>query len=616
MFSLRSRLVVTVIGVLLGSPANMLAQEAVPSDTSAVADSAVVQDTLVGELPGDLVGVLVDTAAENRFAVFAPPRELTPVAGEVVTWSRDRIRRSTATSLSELVAEMVPGITLLRANFFGGPHHLLDGPFGPGAVEIRVDGRTLVPIIGSQPDMSVIPLAGIDQVAVRRGAAGLKIDVTMLRRTERRAYSRVEAGSGDPGLEQLRLAFAGGMGSHLTVTSAFDLLDVGGAFPTDLQSFWASVAWLPGDGQSGLELQYDGGSFERYLGAFETGSRSRIVLGGRLDATENIQVSGWIGNSKRELDEQASTGSPGRRDEAADGGVDITAVWGGSWVSAGARLTDNISLPSTELGLSAGTRPVPWLTVSAAGGVGSWEDFNTQEGRIAVDVDLPFRSVRVGGEVSAGVRGVPFVGSDDVRADSVQFEAVAGRVELPLGQFLVVGRAEHQRVDRQLAFGTGFDLPGSFQPGANVTGLEVMVEGPVLPMSWLLDDLAPVRVRGAFRRNEVDASHAPLFLPQNSVRGELFIHDTFLEDDLEVRLSLGVDRRDAWLTPPVPGDGNFDPVMIPSRTSWDMNLGIRIVGVIIFWRYDNLAGTAQLDVPGVQYPTSRSVFGLRWEFLD
>jgi len=606
MFAPRSGRAVAVVGALLFSPAWLVAQEAVPRDTSAVGDSVAVQDTLVGELPDDLVGVLIDTAAANRFAVFGPPTELTPMAGEVVIWDRGRIRRSNATSLSELLLEMVPGITLLRANFFGGPHHLLDGPFGPGAVEIRVDGRKLVPMIGSQPDLSQVPLVALDRVAVRRGAAGLEIDVTMLRRTERRAYSRVEAGTGDPGLEGLRLAFANGFGSHFTFSSAFDLLDTGGAFPAELQSFWTSVAWIPGDGRSGLEFQYEGGSFDRLLEQSETGSRSRIVLGGRLGATEHVEVSGWIGESVRELDEQASTGTPSRRDEVADGGFDIRATWDGSWVNAGARVTDSSTLPSTEFRLSAGSRPVSWLTVSAAGSVGMWEEFDAQEGRISVDVDIPFANITVGGEASAGVRGAPFLRADNVHADSVEFQAVAGRVELSVGQFLLIGRAEHQRVDRQLAFGTGFDVAGSFQPEVNVNGFEVIVEAPVLPMTWLLKDLAPLRVRGFYRRNDIDAARMPFFVAENTIRGELFFHDSFLEDDLEFRLSLGVDRRDAW----------FDPVLIPSRTSWDMDLDIRIVGVIIFWRFDNLAGTAQFDIPGVQFPTRRSAIGLRWEFRD
>ncbi len=616
MSGLRSEILVSVLGVLLVSPAGISAQEVVPRDTSAVADSAAVGDTLVGGLPGELTGVLIDSAAAGRFAVLAPPVSLNPVAGDVVTWNRDLIRRSNVTSLSELVAAMVPGVTLLRANFFGGPHHLLDGPFGPGAVEIRVDGRPLVPMIGSQPDLSQIPLAGIDQVSVRRGAAGLEVDLTMLRRTERRAYSRVEAGTGEPGVEGLRLVFTNGVGSHFTIASAFDLLDVGGSSPTETQSFWGSVAWIPGNGQSGLELQYDGGSFDRDVGESETGSRSRIVFGGRLAATEHMQVSGWIGESTRELDAQVATGTPSRRDEAADGGVDIRATWDRSWVHAGARLTDHIALPSTEMTLAAGARVTPWLTLTAAGKLGSWEDFDTKEGWIAVDMDLPIGDLRIGGEASAGVRGAPFIRADDVRADSVQFEAIAGRIELPVGDFLVVGRAERQRVDRQVAFGTGFDIPGSFQSQANVTGLEIFVEGPVLPMTWLLGELDPVRIRGFYRRNEVDTPRTPFFLPTNSIRGELFFHDAFLEDDLEIRLSLGLDRRDSWLTPPIPGAGGIDPLVVPARTSWDFDLGIRIVGVIIFWRFDNLAGTVQQDLPGLQFPVSRSVLGLKWEFLD
>jgi hypothetical protein len=37
---------------------------------------------------------------------------------------------------------------------------------------------------------------------------------------------------------------------------------------------------------------------------------------------------------------------------------------------------------------------------------------------------------------------------------------------------------------------------------------------------------------------------------------------------------------------------------------------------LIFWRYDNVAGTAQQDLPGFQFPLRRQVFGVRWRFFN
>jgi hypothetical protein len=616
MVVLRSVLAAAAVGATLLVPGTAAAQEDVPSDSAAAADAAVGRDTLVGELPGDLVGVLADSADEGRFVVLAPPRLLEPVGGDIVTWNRERIRRSNATSLSELVVEMTPGVTLLRTDFFGGPHHILDGIFGPGALEVRVDGRPLVPMIGSQIDMSQIPLAAIDQVSVRRGAASLEVDLTTLRRTEPQAYSRVEAGTGEPGLEGLRLAFVNGFASDFAIATAFDLLDVGGVLPMDLQSFWGSVSWAPGDGESGLELQYEGGSFDRSTGNSDAGRRRRIVLGGRLGLTEHLQASGWIARSTRELDANLQLATSDSREQVAEGGLEVRGTWDRAWLRMAGRSADHVSLPSTRVELAAGARVLPWLSVAAAGTASTWEDFDAREGRMALGLDLPVAGLRVTGEGSAGVRGAPFVGTDGVSADSVKFQAIAGRVELPVGGYTLAGRVEHQRVDRQLSFGTGFDVAGSFQPQVHLTGLELSVDGPILPMGWLIDDLDPVRVRGFYRRNDIGTPRTPFFIPTNTIRGELYIHDSFLEDDLEVRLSVGIDRRDPWLTPPIPGGGSFDPIAVPSRTSWDFDLGIRIVRVVIFWRFDNLAGSAQQDLAAFSFPTRRSALGLRWEFLD
>jgi len=138
---------------------------------------------------------------------------------------------------------------------------------------------------------------------------------------------------------------------------------------------------------------------------------------------------------------------------------------------------------------------------------------------------------------------------------------------------------------------------------------------PVLPLSWLIDELDPIRARGFFRHNQIQSAAIPLYVPVDVIRGEAYFKDTFLEEDLGVRLGLGLDRRSAWLVASG-ADDDETPASVAARTSWDFDLGIRILDVVIFWRYDNLAGEIQQDLPGFEFPLRRQVFGVRWRFFQ
>lgn len=621
--------ILAVVGTLAWtSPA--IAQEDAPADTAAVPDSvAAPPDTLIGELPGELVGVLADSAADSTFAVLADPLRPEParLAGEVIVWDRERIRRSNALHLGELLAEMAPGSLLLRAGFVGGPAHLVDGPLGPGSLDIRVDGRPLVPLTGAQVDLSQILLAMVDEVRVRRYGAGWRIDLTTLRRTERRAYSRIEAGSGDPGLESLRLVFTNGIGRTFAATAGFELLDSENPV-SDVQGFSGGLAWMPGGGRSGVELQYEQRSFEQTVFEERTGTRSRLVLGGRLELAEHLQASAWVGESARELDAAPGSGEEGEerpefRAAAAHGGVGLHGVWDRAWGAIGARLADDPALPAREIEIEGGVRPTPWLTLDATGKVGAWNDFDAREGHVGAAAFLPVGRIdlRLYGQIGSGVRGVSYLAAwqadpDAPAADSVEFEAALGGFEAALGAFRLGGRVTRQRVDRQVAFGTGFDAPaGAAGPAAELIAWEGVVDVPLLPLSWLGREFDPVRVRGFARRNQIRSDDTPLYVPANVLRGEVYFEDDFLQNDLGVRLALGVDRRDAWLAPSGPG-AEASPVEVPARTSLNFDLGLRIIDGLIFWRVDNITSRQQQDLPGFEFPARRQVFGVRWAFRD
>lgn len=603
------------------------AQEEAPRDTAAAADTAAVPaDVGIGELPGELVGVLSDSmAVDSSFAVLVDPLrpDAERVPGEVIFWDRERIRRSNALTLGELLAEMVPGTLLLRAGFFGGPLHLVDGPFGPTAVEVRIDGRPLVALLGAQPDLSQVLLAMVDEVRVRRGPAGLRVDLTTLRRDERRAYSRIEAGSGDPDLESLRLVFTNGIGNTLAATAGFELLDSGSP-DSDLQGFSGGLAWLPGGGTSGLEVQYAQRSFERAVGEPGTGSRSRLVFGGRVGLTDELQAGAWVGESRLELDAAETGGADGdatpagREDAVTHGGVELRGLWNEVWANVGARLTDGTALPSRELEAEAGATVLSWLTVEAGARLGAWDDFDTHETHAGLAARLPLKGhdVRLHARFSAGLRAAAWPATDTVPPDTVGFDAMSLGIDVGLGPFALGGRFRRQHLDRQLSFGTGFDDPAVTWPAAEVDAWEASVDAPLVPLSWLLREFDPIRIRGVYRHNRIASETTPLYVPENAIRGELYFEDSFLEDDLGVRLALGLDRRDAWLVAPGGAPAGAAAVAVPARSTWNFDLGLRIVSALIFWRYDNVAGRIQQDLPGFEFPVVRQVFGVRWAFHD
>lgn len=593
---------------------------------SAQEDVAAPADTLIGELPGELVGALADSAPDSAFAVLADPVRPAPdrLPGGVIVWDRERIRRSNALHLGELLAEMVPGSQLLRAGFVGGPAHLLDGPFGATALDVRVDGRPLIPLVGAQVDLSQILLAMVDEVSARRVAGGIRVDLTTLRRTERRAYSRIEAGSGDPGLESLRLVFTNGIGDSFAATAGFEILDSDSPV-SDIQGFSGGLAWLPGGGGSGVELRYEQRSFEQTLVETRTGTRSRVMLGGRHDLGEHVQGAVWIGESTRELDATAGglEEEPNRRVEAAQAGVELRGIWERAWASLGARFADDPGLPGSEIELDGGVSAMDWMTVDASARFGAWDEFDTREAHVGAAARVPRIAgidLRLYAQVGSGRRGASYLAMDPSvdaapPADSVEFEALVGGLDAALGTARLGGRVARQTLDRQLGFGTGFDAPGETGPDVEVVAWEGSVDVPVLPLSWLVDEFDPIRVRGFVRHNQVLSAVVPLYVPVNLLRGEVYFEDDLLEGDLGVRLALGVDRRDPWLAPSAAGDGSA-PAPVPARTSLNFDLGIRILDGLIFWRVDNLTSRLQQDLPGFEFPVRRQVFGIRWAFRD
>lgn len=582
---------------------------------SVLADSVrVAEDSLIGPLEAPLEGVLADTVEDTRYARLVLPPDLPPAAGSAVVadWDRDRILRSNALTLLELLQEM-SDVTPLRALFFGGPAHALTGALGPGFLTVRVDGREATPMDAAQPDLTRFPLAYVQRVRLVRGATGPVVEITTLAREKKDAYSRIEGGTGDPGLSRLRLVYDNGLGRSLRAAAAAELLDVDAEGASSDFNFWFNLEWAPGEGGSGLELVYATESMERDVYETENLTRSELLLRGRLALGSALLLEAHGGRTSWKLDDPLDEEAPDR--SVASGGVSLSGRWDRAWARAEASAWDGAAYPAVQAGVEAGVRVVGPLHVDAAGRVGSWEEFGTAEVRGGVGLDLPL-GFALRGQAATGTRGVSYPSFE--RADSLGFDALTGRLDFRGGPFHLYGTAELQSLDRQLPFGASFDRYQ--QPGgpADVTSLEGGGDLPILPLSWIARDLSPIRARGFFRYNSWKSGQSVVYLPQYLGRGEVGFADEFFDGNLEVRLGVGVNYRASMRTASAdaPTTETSETGAVPAYTFLDWNMGIRVMSVLIYFRFDNMSRQAAGDLPGLDFPITRSAFGVKWEFLN
>ena len=572
------------------------------------ADEAVA-DTLVGEFEGELTGALADSTGEERFQQIAeemrPPSE--GWSWSTYEWDRQEILRSNAMTLLDLLSEAVPGFTNLRTTWFGGPHHAVEGALGPGFLSVSVDGRELTTLDAGQVDLTRIALASVESVRVRRRADGWIAEVTTLRREKRSAYSRIAGGTGDPGLSRLRLLFSNGIGDNFSLATSIDLLDTGGEHASSDFNFWGRVEWLPGGGDAGLELHWVTESVERDVYSPTDLNRTELFVRGRGNLGDHFQAEAYAGTSGLSSEEESVR-------KVANGGFRLSGEAENGWFRTGFRLWDDPTYPIADVDLDGGYRFLSWLSLTAGGRLGSWNEFSTSEGRLGVAATVDRLGLTLTADGATGTRGVSYPSLE--RADTVSFDVAAGGLALRLGPFTFSGRGEYQNLSRQLPFGAVFDREQ--QPGGPVEiGLaEGGFVGPIIPLGLVLNDVEPIVLRGFYRYSNVLDGDEPLYVPESVARAEIFWHDSFFEEELEVSAAFGLNYRDSMLTSPGPGSAGSAAVRVPSYTFIDWNLMIRILGVRVYWRFENLTAVEGQDLPDLPFPVRRSVFGVKWEFLN
>jgi hypothetical protein len=236
--------------------------------------------------------------------------------------------------------------------------------------------------------------------------------------------------------------------------------------------------------------------------------------------------------------------------------------------------------------------------------------------RGGVSIDLPLNlTLRALG--ATGTRGVSYPTVE--RVDSLGFDQVTGRLDFERPSISLYGLVEHQNLDQQLPFRSVFDrFQTATENPVKVTAFEVGGNVPLIPLSWLFHDVSPIRLGGFWRYQSVEAPLDAMYTPKYLVRGVLGFEDEFFDGNLGVNLGLGLKYRGTMGAPSIDAatEESSSLVTIPDYMYVDWNMGIRVLSVIIYYRYDNITGINAYDFPELQFPGRRTVFGVKWTFLN
>lgn len=567
-------------------------------------------------VPDTLPGAGADTVPEDTLPpVYFPrsvevPREAT--TAEIHEWTRDDLLATSANTLEGFLTDRAPGVLPLREGFYFGPHHLVDGLWGPAAVEVVVDGRELPPLAASQVDLSTLSLAGLERVRLVRRAGETVLDVTTARHDGGEAYSRISAVTGRPSVDGFRGLFVNGAGRSFAVGATLDYLNVAaGSMPGNRLDASARISWMPWDTTGGIELRWRSENVERsFEGETETFDRGEVLLHVRGRPLDGIEVEAWAGRSDRT---PAPAFLPPRSDTASftvdHARARVTATPADGVVRAEARVQDGAGLPELSGEVRAGY-PFGALTVEAAGEAASWDGFSTT----SASAGLAWRpgwldELTVRGEAATGTRAAARPGRSAAESQRFDFDALVGGVSVELGPVRIAERVTRQTTSRRPTFAGSFDDPLLLGPRASLTSLETRVDLPPLPFSIFRDR---VDLRGFWRRSAWEDG-TPLYAPADLMRGWVVAHDQFYGGNLEIRASGGMVHRSAMLST-TPSTGEV--AELPAETAFLAEFVLRI-DTFRFWiRNGNTRSVEQRDFPGREFPPTRFSFGIRWEFFN
>ncbi len=625
---------------------------ALPDTAGAVADS-VASDSLQadgepqdtsGTNEGGRVSAPSDSlSADSLPAPFVLPGILDPAPPGAVTgvwvWSRDDLLGLRGQTLLELVAT-VPGMLAVRGGDFGAAATAFPVGYSGGGLRVFWDGIEHLPLEGSVPDLSRIPLTGLEGVRVVMRPSGAHVHLFRHVHADVRASSHVDAGTGDPSTNLLRGMFSmprflGGKGAL-----AIERLDTEGREgPGALTGAWFRYSLHAGN-QAGLRFEARRVAADRTVEVGIPGAvqRTDLTLQGIWMPSDGVVVNGW-GTRASAQPGDSITSFPFAMESRTQYGAMISAARGGFWGRAASRVNGGEGVVDLEHSLEASLVSPRWGGLMGRGWRETWGD------SVGIGYDVgawvtPVPHITLFAERGDGRRSVPYLRPrlDTATTGSTDDATDAGEVMDSIAASL------RRYTDRTGArYGIQLRWRRLVLGGARIavqadsiwpTGLHIDRGGLVLPQSrrqgWDLNGSLPLLPDGLYLEGEVQlwdkadstASKA-IYFPDHLYRAGLSFRNTYRESGgFQLWVDLGVQGRSAMHVPvsdPLVTGAGVDaaPASVPFYQSWYFRLQMRILSLNIFATVDNLSlRENNQDLPGRLLLRTRSLYGVRWSFWN
>ncbi len=596
-----------------------------PPDTTVV---PIPLDTLALDTLG-IDSLLADTTGADTISgdtiFYNMPRGRTEVPAGFATgiweWDRHAIMASGANTLADLLAD-VPGVIGLPGGDYGTPLALSAFGVGGGAYRIIRDGFEVYPVDGGVVDVQRVGLVGVSSVRLERSLGQMIIKLRSHEYDEGRAFSVIEAGTGDLDTNLFRGMYTDPWAFSGSLAFGLERLDTRGRGPGRDEGGNRTGTWLRYQLHLGerfaLGLDYrNNKSQTRVVEYVPSLSRGDLMARAGVRVSETLTVGAYAGRSSYSTDAVTNVNLGGSRWQiGGSAAVDTESIWadlsyrhfesdlpsfqgdallgarfgerGGATVRGSIGSWNGSSI--VNYAARAWVHPTSWATLFGEYAAG---DFASRAGRVA-DGALPPRvapdGIVPGVESRAERRGTR--GGLSVRGFGVTLE----------------GAGLYAWSDTVHPLGTELDEGAPSVPGVHRNGAEARA---VFPLWW-----NGLTLEGSLQWWD----EAGPYLPKNIYRGSFEYHEIFKETgNLEVWFSVGVRGHDPMLTfvddlIEVDGTGLQE---VPFYQSWYGHIQVRVVTVRLWLGMDNVTLRRNNQAyPGRRLPFARSFFALRWDLWN
>lgn len=545
------------------------------------------------------------------------------------SWNHDEILATGAITLLDLL-EKVPGVIALRAGDYGTPHALTAFALGAGRIRVFRDGFELVPLVGGSVELARVGLGGITHVRLERMPDEIRIYLESFTFADGRAYSLVEAGTGDLNTNLLRGMFGNPTALGGDVALALERADSRGARGNEqgfVQGTWVRYQLHRGDA-AGIAVDYRRMASQTDAPYVGDATRSDLTVRGRVALPGGFTAAAYWGRSSYSIEDDSAAyyTEGGRRSQL---GVRASWALGGFFADGAYRhFGGDDGLPSDRVDVSLGA------DLPRVGGFVADLDRATWEGEAVTARRVrgwtrPLLGFSAFGSWASGTYGartypmleaaLPEQPSDTtvvtVPPSPPPYHRFTERttsrygVQWAMAGVVLSGAKLWVEADSLLPIGIEPDRSGpAIAAGSGHQGWEATASLP-LPI------LRGLHVEGSYQ----EWSRPWTYLPERIYRGTAVFHRTFLEsENFEMWLNVGVVGHDPMTTrelvqDPEGEEGAMIYGTVPFYQSWYTRLQLRIVTVRIFLGWDNFAIRRDLqNFPGRLLPITRAFYGIRW----